>query len=268
MRNSRPRWLVLLGAALALLAPTSIASASPGPDPAPMSVLWEADPALGPARVFDGLERSPGTITVADDPQGQHGRSFRFETWDNADGTKERCESRGLRRPDGSVLRINSSMEGRTLYLGWRSLWNPMPNASGRWLALFQLHISGRSSGEPGAGPYVLRTLGDGRLHFQYTPPSGDDEHIWSAPLSLNRWNSFVIGFHVSKNASAGWTEFWYNGVQQRFTNGSTRFPGTTLMGTHVNPKWGIYRSGPNSGRAVAYLNEARLGTSYAEVAP
>jgi Polysaccharide lyase len=230
-------------------------------------VLWYADPALSPARVFDGLERAPGAITVADDPQGRYGRSFKFETWDH-DGGKERCESRGLRRPDGSVLRINSSMEGQTLYIGWRSLWNPMPSAKGRWLALFQLHISGRKSGELGAGPYVLRTLGDGQLHFQYTPPNGDDRHIWSTPLSLNTWNTFVIGFRLSRSSSAGWTEFWYNGVQQRFANGSTRYPGVTLMGTHVNFKWGVYRSGPNRGRAAAPLNQARLGTSYADVAP
>jgi hypothetical protein len=283
MRNSSLRWTAFLGAA-ALLVPAIIASASSSPAsassrpsaqvrtavpaaPAPASVLWFGDPSLGPARVFDGLERAPGSITVADDPQGRYGRSFKFETWDHSEG-KERCESRGLRRPDGSVLRINSSMEGQTLYLGWRALWAPMPNARGRWLSLFQLHISGRRPGEPGAGPYVLRTLGDGRLHFQYSPPSGSDQHIWSAPLSLNSWNTFVIGFRVSRSAATGWTEFWYNGVQQRFTNGSTRFPGVTLMGTHVNPKWGVYRSGPNSGRAAAYLNQARLGTSYAEVAP
>ena len=224
MRNSSFRWVVFLGAALALLVPGAVASAShaeaPGDvpaAPAPAEVLWYADPALSPARVFDGLERAPGAITVADDPQGRYGRSFKFETWDH-DGGKERCESRGLRRPDGSVLRINSSMEGQTLYIGWRSLWNPMPNAKGRWLALFQLHISGRKSGEPGAGPYVLRTLGDGQLHFQYTPPNGDDRHIWSTPLSLNTWNTFVIGFRLSRSSSVGWTEFWYNGVQQRFT--------------------------------------------------
>ncbi len=39
-------------------------------------------------------------------------------------------------------------------------------------------------------------------------------------------------------------------------------------MGSHVNVKWGVYRSGPNSGHAVAWLNRPRFGTTYADVAP
>jgi Polysaccharide lyase len=233
---------------------------------APAGVLWEADPAKGTS-VFDGLEKAPGSITVADDPKGQYGASFRYETWDNADGTKERCESRGMRKPDGSVLSLNSSQVGKTFYLGWRALWNPMPITKGKWTALYQLHISGQSSSQPSAGPFVLRTLGDGQLHFQLTSPSGGDRHIWNAPLSLNKWNSFVIGFKLARDNS-GWVEFWYNGVQQKFTDGSTRVSAPTLWGDHVNNKWGVYRSGPNSGHAVAYLNRARLGTTYAAVAP
>ena len=65
-------------------------------------------------------------------------------------------------------------------------------------------------------------------------------------------------------SSSQGWVEFWYNGVRQRFTNSATRYPGATLWGTHVNAKWGVYRTATNTGQhAVAYLNEARLATSY-----
>jgi hypothetical protein len=281
VRSPRTHWAIVLSAmtlSVATAAPVYAAGSQAAQDAsprvaraaalraAPAGVLWEADPNRGTS-VFDGLERAPGTITVADDPKGQYGRSFRYETWDNADGTKERCESRGLRRPDGSVLSLNSSQEGKTFYVGWRALWNPMPTSSGRWIALYQLHISGQSSGQPSAGPFVLRTLGDGQLHFQLTSPDGSDRHIWNAPLSLNKWNSFVIGFKLARDAS-GWVEFWYNGVQQKFTNGSTRYAAATLWGDHVNHKWGVYRSGPNSGHAVAYLNQARLGTTYDSVAP
>jgi hypothetical protein len=265
--NRQLHWITAV-AAVVLLVPTAVAHAAAEPPggPAVQSVLWAGDPSLGPARNFDGLEQDPGTITVANDPQGRFGASFRYETFDWSKG-KERCESRGLRRPDGSVLRITSANEGQTLYIGWRALWQPMPITRGRWISLFQLHISGKKAGEPSAGPYVLRTLGDGQLHFQYTPPRGADRHIWNAPLKLNTWQTFVIGFKVSRG-SDGWTSFWYNGEPQRFTDGSTQFRGPTLMGTHVNVKWGVYRSGPNSGRAVAWVNRPRLGTSYAEVAP
>lgn len=57
--------------------------------------------------------------------------------------------------------------------------------------------------------------------------------------------------------------------AQERFAlPDRERYAGATLWGTHVNTKWGVYRSGPNSGRATAWLNNAKLGTSYADVAP
>jgi Polysaccharide lyase len=234
------------------------------PDPTVQNVLWTADPARGTG-VFDGLEQDPGRISVGDDPQGRFGRCFKYEIWDLS-GSKERCESRGMRGTDGRPLRIGTGQEGRTFYFGWRSLWSPLPIASGRWTALYQLHVSGVSSPEVNVGPFVLRTLGDGRLYFQHISPNGSDRHIWSTSLRIGTWQRFAIGFLLSRSGS-GWVEFWYDGVQQRFSNGQTRFPGQTLWGSHVNTKWGIYRSGPNNGRGTAYLNSARLGTSYADVA-
>jgi hypothetical protein len=240
--------------------------ASSGPAP-PGSILWAADPARG-SRSFDTTETLPGTVTVAADPQGRYGPSFRYETWENPDGHKARCESKGMRQPDGSVLALDDSKLGRVFYLGWRSLWTPLPTQSGAWISLFQLHVSGVQAGGLNVGPFVLRTLGDGKLYFQLFAPDGADRHIWSTALSVNAWNSFVIGFKLSRGGD-GWVEFWYNGVAQKFTNGSTRMPGPTLWGTHDNVKWGIYRSGANhTGHAVAYLNHARLGTSYGAVAP
>jgi hypothetical protein len=228
-------------------------------------VLWRADTALGD-RAFEGVEELPGNVTVASDPQGRYGSSFRYETFENPDGTKARCESRGMRRSDGSVLRLDSSRAGQVFYLGWRALWSPLPTQSGAWMALFQLHLSGGTAS--GAGPFALRTLGDGQLHFQLTGPGNPDVHIWNAPLSVNTWNSFVIGFKLS-SGSDGWVSFWYNGVPQKFTNGSTRYSAKTLLGDHVNVKWGIYRSAANhTGHAVAYVNHAQLGTSYSAVAP
>src|SRR5689334_16050168 len=121
--------------------------------------------------------------------------------------------------------------------------------------------------GEPSAGPYVLRTLGDGQLHFQYTPPKGSDRHIWNTSFKINTWHTFVIGWKISRG-SDGWTSFWYNGAQQTFVDGTKQFKGPTLMGNHVNVKWGVYRSGPNSGHAVEWVNQPRFGTTYADVAP
>jgi hypothetical protein len=234
-------------------------------------VLWSADPARG-TKVFDGIEESPGRISVGTDPLGIHGASFRYDITDNGNGTKERCESRGMRGLDGKRVELGAARLGQAFYLGWRSLWTPLPIAKGRWTALYQMHVSGVPSGGLNVGPFVLRTLGDGQLHFQHISPDGSDRHIWNTTLPVNSWHTFVIGFRLStanSGSSAGWVEFWYDGKQQTFTNGSTRYTGATLWGSHVNVKWGVYRSGANKvGHSVAYLNGAKLGTTYAAVAP
>ena len=250
----------------AALAPQDVSAPAPAP-PAPSGVIWQANPALGAAANFAGLETIPGSITIANDPQGRYGPSFRYETGPNH-GVKSRAESRGMRLPDGTVYMLDSTKLGNVYYLGWRALWNPMPITRGSWIAFFQLHMDGPGPSS-GGGPFALRTLGDGMLHFQLVTPKGGSTHIWSAPLSLNTWNTFVIGFRLSKSAATGWVEFWYNGVQQRFINGSMQYPAATLINSWVNTKWGVYRSGSNrGGTADAYMNHATLGRSYSDVIP
>jgi hypothetical protein len=229
-------------------------------------LIWSGDPTRGTS-AFEGVEEAPGTVTEVQDPTGHYGLSYKFETNTNK-GVKSRCESRGLRLPDGSVYTLDDSKVGQTFYVGWRALWNPMPDKTGAWVALYQLHLDGSPTDGAGAGPFVLRTLGDGMLHFQLEQPGGSWTHIWNAPLKLDTWNTFVIGFRLSRSASVGWVQFWYNGVQQKFTNGATQYPAITLMGNHVNNKWGVYRSGVNTGVADAYLNSAKFGTTYQSVAP
>jgi polysaccharide lyase-like protein len=230
---------------------------------APPAVLWVGDPARG-VGVFAGLEKKPGTVTVANDPI-THTPAFRFETWQN--GTvKSRCESRGLREPDGSVLLLNNSRVGQVFYLGWRALWDPMPTGHGAWTSLFQLHL--QQGSRTGAGPFVLRTLDDGKLHFQLIGPNGSSRHIWNAPFVTGRWHSFVIGFKLSRTASgstAGWVSFWYDGVQQTFVDGSRQLPAITLIGDQVNVKWGVYRAWENrTGHSVEWINHAVLASDLA----
>jgi hypothetical protein len=227
-------------------------------------VLWSADPGRG-TRAFEAIEADPGTVAVAADPAGRYGPSFRYETWQELLAGQGSCESRGLRRPDGSVLRLDAAVEGETFYLGWRSLWDPMPSQRSTTTVLFRLQGSGAS----GAGPVVLRTVGDGALHLQLVSSDGAQRDIWTAPLALNTWNSFVLGFKLSRGNTDGWVEFWYNGAAQALSNGATRYPGTTLWGDRADVRWGVDRSGTKHiDNGVAWLNHAQLGTSYAAVAP
>jgi hypothetical protein len=227
------------------------------------AVLWTADPAKGPDEVFQSLEEHAGSITVTDDPKGRFGPSFKYQIGDEEG--KDRCESKGQQTADGEDLTFADP--GKVYYVGWRSLWDPM-SVDGGWVAFWQMKHYGSG---PGGGPLALRTLHDGKLHLQYSFPRGGDEHIWSTDLKLGEWQSFVIGFEVARDGSGeGWLEFWYNGERQKFTNGATRYPVVLLRpnADYVTNKWGVYRSGKVSGAGTAYLNSAKVGTSYASVAP
>lgn len=265
MKFHRAQLTVVAIVAAAIVIPGAVAAAGqvqPSDVSAPGDLLWDGDAARGTG-VFEALEKSPGSVTVADDPLKKFGRSFRFETWDNS-GTKSRCESRGIATPDGK-LRLDSSRLNKTYYVGWRALLDPMPTTSGKWISFWQLHWSGAG---PGGGPLTIRTLGDGKVHFQYVSPDGKtDRNIWSAPLVKGQWINFVVAFRLAKD-NTGYLELWYNGVQQTMVNGSTRYTGPIFKGTHVNPKWGVYRSGANKGRAVQYVNSPKLGLTYDAVKP
>jgi hypothetical protein len=248
----------------AIVIPGAVATAgqiAPTAKAAPGDLLWDGAASRGTS-VFEALEKSPGSVTVADDPQKKYGASFRFETWDNG-GTKSRCESRGIATPQGK-LRLDSSRLNTTYYVGWRALLDPMPT-NGHWISFWQLHWSGAG---PGGGPLTVRTLGDGKIYFQYVSPNGGkDGNIWSAPLVKGQWINFVVAVRLAKDNS-GYLELWYNGVQQTMINGSTRYTGPIFKGTHVNPKWGVYRSGPNKGHAVQYVNSPKIGLTYESVKP
>src|SRR5262249_18010162 len=234
------------------------------PGTASAQVIWEANASRGTS-VFEGLERSPGEIDVVSDPKGMFGNVFRYTIRDNPDGTKDRCESRGHRLTDGTSMLLT---RGNTYYIGWRALWDKnVGTQPGRWVALWQMHAYGK----PGMGaPLVFRTLGDGMLHLQNNVV-GTNQHIWSTPLRRDVWNRFVIRVHLDPDRTKGWVELWYNGVQQRFINGQTRFFCPTHeddAGTFNKLKWGIYRTGPATGVWSAWMSRARIGNTFADVAP
>jgi hypothetical protein len=228
------------------------------------SVLWSADTSRGTA-VFSSLEKSPGNITVTNDPLGSFGQVYRYDTWDDSAYSKERCESKGTVTPSGAFhLQLNTEY-----YIGWREMWNPMPIDPG-WVALFQMHGYGPSG--QGA-PLVLRcTNGDGTVGLQNNV-NGTNIDFWKTPFRTGIWNNFVLHLFLSTDATKGWVELWYNGVRQTFTDGSTRFIcplWDEKPGSSVELKWGVYRSGAMNGKgnASTFLSGAKIGTTFADVDP
>jgi hypothetical protein len=255
--------LLYLVARLAAFCAVALLAARPG-GTAQAALLWEAD-AHRETSVFEGLEEKPGTITTAQDPLGLYGLVYRYQTWDNNDHYKERVESRGNVTPAGKFrLALNHDY-----YIGWRALWNPMPIKPG-WVALFQMH----GYGPPGQGaPLVLRCVnGDGNLYFQNNA-NGVNVDFWHTPFKADVWHTFVVHVYLSTSRTEGFTELWYDGAKQTFINGKDRWNGPTwdpMPGSFNLLKWGCYRSGRmnGSGPATAYMSDARIGTTYEDVAP
>ena len=258
MRRHRTRLFIVALATSAVLVPGgAMALAAQVTAAAPAGLLWEGVAAKGTS-VFQALEKAPGTITVAGDPTGRFGPSFRYETWDNH-GIKSRCESRGV-----AGVNLDKTKLGQTFYVGWKAYWD-VQIARGRWTSFWQLHWSGAG---PGGGPMTVRTLGDGRLYVQFVSADGKfDRNIWSTAFPNRQWNSFVIAFHLARDGS-GFVQFWFNGVPQTFINGQQTYPGPIFKGDHVNLKWGVYRSGGNKGHGVEFVNDPKLGTTLDAVRP
>jgi hypothetical protein len=222
--------------------------------------LWQADPSKG-LKSFEGVETKPGAVTVVN---SIYGKAYRFATSGiKIDAsTRVRVESRGQQTAGGSPLRF--SRDGDVFYVGWRSMWGPLPTKKGNWVVLWQLKDYGSGAATP---PLSIRARGNGQIDLEYADPALKTTQLWSAPLTLNHWNSFVIGFKVSKNPSKGWVQFWYNGKRQTLTGGTTQFKAATLRADFVTDKWGVYRSDGVTGAATAWLSNARVGLSYASVA-
>src|SRR5215469_11128927 len=236
--------------------------------PAHGTLFWQADTNRGTS-VFEGLEEAPGTIVVTNDPLHLQGFVYNYNTWDDTNYAKERCESRGTRASSGNFRMAYTN----DYYIGWRAMWNPMP-INGSWVALFQMH----GYGVTGQGaPLVLRCVnGDGNLYMQ-NGANGVDTNFWHTPFKTDVWQTFVVHVYLSTNPAVGYVELWYNGVQQTFNNGQTRWYGPTWdnvdgvwQDSYNLLKWGVYRSGTLNGKgpASAYMSGAKVGSTYADVDP
>jgi len=252
-----------------------LAAAVAGAPSLEASVIWEGQTSRGSAN-FEGVELQPGRFGVVSDPRGQMGNVFYCETYDGHPDYptgKQRCEVKGTKLPDGTIWRMSENNE---YYVGWRSMWDPMPTRSGAWIAFMQLKGTGSCHLQPpgGAGcAAVIRTLGDGKLVAHLT--CDGNYVIWETAMPpRGSWNSFVWRWRLGRSLSSGWVELWYNGVQQSFNgprgNGTMRQPAALWECEAQRLKFGVYRSGAlnGSGTARAHLWRPRVGTTYADVAP
>jgi hypothetical protein len=92
---------------------------------------------------------------------------------------------------------------------------------------------------------------------------------IWSIPTPIGQWFTIALGIKQSYDAKVGWVEVYYNGQQQKLSDGSMRLSCQTLDGGYCDPKWGIYgtTSSPKP-QSASFIGDIRIGKDYPSAAP
>jgi hypothetical protein len=215
--------------------------------PAGASLIWDGDAARGSASAMFGIDNcdSPGSISTVNDPA--RGPVWRF---DKPAGSN-RCEGHGF-KTGGSMYHFTNNA---TYYLGWSSRLSSTVDNN----AVFQWKSYGNHLQNY---PVVLKLIG-GKLTMLNRQPGGNDYRPWSSPVSANAWNHVVLGIHTSDALTGGWVELWFNGAQQTFSNGSTRWPCRTWDSSN-DPKWGVY--GAENSSVTNDVDDLKVGTAAADV--
>lgn len=211
------------------------------------NVLWDGDANLGTG-VFKILNLEDGAALDAVN-NTTYGKIWRF------------YKPVGSNRSEVHAAQGFQAAEGDDIYLGWRSQLS-MPSTV-TTNAFFQWKAYGSNMTQN--FPIVIKAV-SGNLKLFHFGPGQIGTELWSTPLSVNSWNRFVVRIKVSRTASVGFIEFWYNGVQQTLTGGSQRYYGRTLDADYCDPKWGVY--GASTTEIYNRIHALKIATTYADAAP
>ncbi|MGW1836092.1 heparin lyase I family protein [Streptomyces sp. BBFR2] len=203
---------------------------------APRRVLWTPDIEAGPS-AFPGIQCSGGSFGVVSDPA--KGKVWRARQ----PGGQERCEAVGPDLEPGSVFSLS-----------WSSRTD-IRDSKNRYI--FQLKCS-PSSGTANH-PVELDATRD-RVRLQAWTHDHTAVPLWTAPVKNGTWHSYTL--KLREGRTDGTLELWFDGVKQKFADGSTRYTGTTYDGTRDYLKWGSYH--PSTGDSTHWFTSPRMTTTAA----
>lgn len=167
----------------------------------------------------------------------------------------------GSHRAEGHGAKNFQGVEGDDIYIGWTSkVYMPVTLKTE---AIFQWKAYPTATASANH-PIMLHTV-NGKLELQHF----DENHVatvpWSIPLATGTWQKFVLRMKLSKDASVGFIEFWYNGTQQTLSNGKQRLNCRTLDSDFCDPKWGVY--GGDSSQVTQIVKKIRIASAYIDAA-
>jgi MYXO-CTERM domain-containing protein len=248
MRGKKPEFSLVLDRRLCALVTCVVTCAVAVAAPARATVLWDGDASKG-VGVFKGLECKQGMVTVENDVAFGPVWKFFFPNGDT------RCEVRGSK---GYEIQQNTD-----IYVGWRVKYN---------VALGSLRYVFQMKGYPPPAlqsnhPVVFATEQNNLVLINYDLQ--DKRHtIWQSAITRDQWLTVVLHMYMSKDPKVGFIEFWFNGVKQKFLDGSEKIGANTFDAGITDVKWGIYRGGQGAGDCIEHLGSPKIGTIYEDVAP
>ncbi|MEM6820351.1 MAG: heparin lyase I family protein [Verrucomicrobiota bacterium] len=239
------------------------------------TAFWEANPdyrSMDSAFLSSEVQ-SPNRIQLVNDPAGQFNKAYSIKILDGdyvASG--ERSEVKEL-KINGEII---NQAEGDDWYYGWRSYIdispNNVPTLDNEFLIINQWRSGGFNT------PPLKLKLDDGKIRLSRYSKHGFDAgdgstNPWltdGVPFQPATWYEFVVRINCSNNPNVGFVEFWINGEQQTFLNGTTRHYYMTMdvPGNTLKFKTGIYRHPNLTGTVTHYNHTMRVGTTYDSVAP
>lgn len=275
MRNERLPVVRRLGIAMSAFAVVVGMAAAP----AHAEVLWRGDAETGNLSQWssvayncrvDGVRYTDATHckdrvrVVSDKTSGPHSRyAYRFEVRDGdvspyggeRNEVKQRYSDkiypRGAERWFGYSVRVENNYphDNQGVTNDWSALagWKTM-----------ETHGSGPAA-------FNMQTVDD-ELTLKHAPKPW--YFFWRAPLQRSVWDRFVVRVKFDPDPAVGFVEMWKNGqrVLPR-TAGSTLEP----QSGYVDPAYsyiGYYRNEAISGTGVVWIDDYKVGTSHADVAP
>lgn len=244
-----------------------VATPAPAPVPAPLPVPTPAPAPAAPAppgkllfaSTFDGSFNpwldiqslaSRATISTAHPFEGTGAGRFEVRPGDVEPQTGgQRSEVSGPTFNVGESIYVRDEIR--------------IPNGysyNGPWQLIDQLHET-NWGGSPGIATFLEPNR---QIHF--SAGSGNPIY-WQGPiLELEHWYTLVYRVYLSNSPTQGYVELWWNGVQQKLTNGSTRMYGETIQTNQTYIKAGIFRASSSTGISVIEHDDVGVGTSLAAV--
>jgi hypothetical protein len=233
-------------------------------------VLWSGDFETSSLSQWPVLQACTGGVSIVTSPVRGGGYAAKFTVTDQS--TDVNCPAVPTSSPRAQLVSPAMFTPGADVYIGFSTFFPAdFPTISDGWMQVAEVY------GPPfgGSPPIGVDVVGN-RLVLSRDATHNWDK-VWTSATDIAKgtgWEDIVLHVKFSTDPRVGFVELWRNGRRQTFTNGSQTLFYNTIVpivnGGGPNALYlNQYRSStPALGTVTLYHDQAKVGSSYASVAP